>query len=288
MEQIAIIGLGLMGASLGLGLKASGFGGRVVGFARRDETRDFAMAHGMVDLAVDTPLAAAQNSDLIVVCVPIVSIEGVIRDMLPGVKPGCLLTDVGSTKAHLANALTNIVVEHQAFFIGSHPIAGSERQGVEAAVQDLYHLARVVVTPPSEDHGQFPVDQLCQFWKGLGAKVIVMTPEQHDLILARTSHLPHMIAATLASTVGRGSDGKDMARFCGTGMKDATRIAEGSPAVWLDILRTNRQNVLSELRAFHDILEQVINIVSGHEDDAVESFLKQAQKRRKQLVVSVE
>ena len=288
MEQIAIIGLGLMGASLGLGLKASGFGGRVVGYARRGETREFAKAHEMVDDVVESPIDAAKHSDLVVVCVPIVSIEGVIRDMLPGIKPGCILTDVGSTKAHLANRITSIVSEHHAFFIGSHPIAGSERHGVEAAVPDLYHLAKVVVTPPPEDQGRFPVDKLCRFWKGLGAEIIVMTPEQHDLILARTSHLPHMISATLASTVGRGPDGEEMARFCGAGVRDATRIAEGSPAIWIDILCTNRQNVLSELRAFHSILEQLIGIVSGQEDEVIESFLKQAQERRKQLVAEVE
>ncbi len=282
MNNVAIIGLGLMGASIGLALKASGCPGRVRGFARRPDTRAQALRRGVVDEVSDDPAAAVRDADFVVFCVPVLSVVDRIRDCRAGLKRDAVLTDVGSTKVGIVAGAQAELAGRSVAFVGSHPIAGSEQQGLEAARGDLYTGATVVVTPTG---GEPPsaVDRVDQFWRSLGASPLIMSPFEHDRIMARTSHLPHIVAAILARTVGRDGDLAQLASFCGPGFRDTTRIAEGSPDVWHDILRSNRSAIVNELQAFADALQSVADALQAESYEQIRAFLEKSRAMRKAL-----
>ena len=288
MKHVAILGLGLMGGSLGLALKRRGLADCVSAYARRAETRARALDHGMVDEAFDDPEAAVRDADLTVVCVPILATVDLIRRCRAGLKPGAIVTDVGSTKVAVAQEAEEAVAGTGTTFIGSHPIAGSEQQGIESAREVLYDNAWVVVTPRDAGADAAETERLADFWRSVGGRTQILAAARHDEVLARTSHLPHMVAVSLAATVGRGDDVTHLAHFCGTGFRDTTRIAGGSPEVWLDILRTNRQNVVQELTAFRNVLDELIRQLQGDEFKAVEMFLKQTQAVHEALTRDVD
>ena len=283
MERVAILGLGLMGGSLGLALKEKGNTGWVCGYARSEGTRREALAKGVVDQVFSTPQEAVAQADFVVLCLPILSMSEIVRVCLPHFKPGSLLTDVGSTKASLAQELPPLLTQGQVVFIGSHPIAGSEQQGLEAARSDLYHRAVVVITP-TEDSASLPLQRLEAFWTSLHSVVHIMKPELHDQILARTSHLPHLVATLLAFTVGREDLDHPIQAFCGSGFRDTTRIAEGSPLLWNDIFVSNKMSLLKELKAFKETLDRVIEATSGEDFEALKSLLEEGRVRRRNLL----
>jgi len=282
VKTVAIIGLGLMGGSLGLALKASGFGGRVRGYGRREETRAEAQRRGAVDEAFGDAGVAVEGAELAVFCAPILAIPPLVSNARAHLSPGCLLTDVGSTKAYLAGQIGSRLRGTTSVFIGSHPIAGSEQQGIQAARADLYRGAMIVVTP-TRDTPAPALETLRAFWERVGGIVRAMDPESHDQALARTSHLPHLAAALLASTVGRDDDPASWAELCGAGFRDATRIAEGSPEVWHDIIRTNAGAVARELRAFAGEVDQLSRLIEGEQFDSMKRFLEKARGRRRTL-----
>jgi prephenate dehydrogenase len=282
MKTVAILGLGLMGGSLGLALKAGRRGVTVRGYARRAETREEALRRGAVDKVFDDAGAAVEQAEFAVFCAPILAIPPLVSNCRAHLAPGCLLTDVGSTKSYLAGQIDSRLRGTTAVFIGSHPVAGSEQQGIGASRPDLYRGAVVVVTPGPEAP-QVAIQAVRSFWEGVGGLVRVMDPEEHDRVMARTSHLPHLAAALLASTVGREDDPARWAELCGTGFRDTTRIAEGSPEVWHDILRTNAGHAIEELRVFASEVTQLSNLIEEGRFDSMKAFLEKARDRRRAL-----
>ncbi len=272
-----------MGGSLGLALKARHFPGRISGYARRVENRDVALKLGVVDEIYDQPEPAIKDADLVIFCVPVLSIPGLVGDCRRSFKPRCILTDVGSTKVELAARIRPLLMGISATYIGSHPIAGSERHGLSASRVDLYEKAVVVITP---GHGapKPVVAQLTQFWEDLGAVVNVMSPEEHDQLIARTSHLPHVMAVLLSLTVGRDGDLRHVGKYCGPGFRDATRIAEGSSEVWHDIIRSNRYCLADELRAYKAELDSFLDVLTKGDFDKIRPLLDQARERRRTLL----
>ena len=196
MKTIAIMGLGLMGSSLGLALKKRGVDVEIRAYARRPETRDIALSLGAADSVFDDPTEAVAGADLVVFCVPILTIPELAKACLPGLSPDAILTDVGSTKGELATLMDDLLDGTDVVFVGSHPICGSEQEGIEAGSANLYKGAVTVVTPKAEAV-EGTVSEVSNLWKSVGSAVRVMSPEAHDEILATTSHLPHMVAATL-------------------------------------------------------------------------------------------
>ena len=283
MKKVAILGLGLMGGSLGLALKARRPGLCVAGYARRAESRGRAIRHGVVDEVFETPASAVARADLVILCTPILSMPELLKEALPGLAPGSLVSDVGSTKAWLAETLPAGLQGTGAAFIGSHPIAGSEQQGLDAARPDLYEGAAVILTPVPATPAS-PVEALRAFWEAVGGRVHVMTPARHDEIMARTSHLPHLAAAALAAVVGRGGNPRVWGPFCGTGFADSTRIAEGSPEVWHDILRTNAGPVREECRALASEMEKLSGLMERGQFDIIRQFLEETRERRRALL----
>jgi len=282
MKRIAILGLGLMGGSIGLALKNRRSPWTVAGYARRAETRDLALARNVVDEAHAEPGAAVRDADLVVLCLPIMANLSLLESCLEDLRDDALVTDVGSTKADLTKGIDALLVNRGASYVGSHPVAGSEKQGVEAAIPDLYQDALVIVTP-SASSTSAQVEMVSTFWRDLDSTVLVQSAEEHDQWMARTSHLPHMAAAALVASVGRGDDLARIRTFCGSGFRDTTRVAEGSPEVWLDILRTNRQNVVSELLLFKEEIESLCDHLAEERDHDVLSFLATCRNARQEL-----
>lgn len=280
MKRVAVIGLGLMGGSLGLALKARGLADRVAGYARREETRRKALEMGAVDEAHDAPEKAVAGADIAVFCVPILAIPDLVMTCRRSLHHRCIVTDVGSTKAELDARVEPLLQGTPGAYIGCHPIAGSEQQGLESARADLYDGAVVVVTPGKE-RAAWLLDEITAFWQGLGAVVRVMKPAEHDRIMARTSHLPHLVAALLARTVGRRGEGAaGLGEYCGPGFRDATRIAEGPAAVWHDIVQSNRHSIEKELEAFRGELNGLLEVLAGNRSEELVRFLDDARSTR--------
>ena len=277
MKTIAIMGMGLMGSSLGLALKARGVPVRVSAYARREDTRVLALERGMADAVFADPAEAVKGAKVVVFCVPILTTPELAKACLPSLKPGAVLTDVGSTKAELNRLMTEALAGTDAVFVGSHPISGSEQQGIEAAVADLYEGAVTIVTPDN-DAPAAAVEEISGLWKSAGSTVHLMEAETHDRILASTSHLPHLVAATLALSVG--SDGT----FCGSGFRDTTRIAEGSPKVWSDIVRTNAPALKEALKDFRVRLDELAARVEEGDGDKLTGWFDAARDQRKELL----
>ena len=285
MERIAIVGLGLMGASLGLALKQARGNARtpvIAGYARRASVRKYAVKHRMVDEVFGSPGAAIRDAELVVFCVPILSIPVLVGQARKDFRQGCVVTDVGSTKAEITTRIERLLDGRSVEYVGSHPIAGSEKQGIESAQADLYRGAVVIVTATGRESSG-AVRAVSGLWTHLGAAVKRMTPQDHDRIMARTSHLPHLAAALVASTAGREGDLDKLAAYCGPGFRDTTRIAEGSSGVWLDVFRSNLGSVERELKAFESQLQKLLKTIHKRDYRALKIFLEKSGSNRKSL-----
>ncbi len=251
---------------------------RVVGFARRPEVSAKAVRIGAADEMALDPVAAVCGADIVVLCVPVLRIAELAGACATGLKAGCIVTDVGSTKTHAIQGIESAVVGRGVRVVGSHPIAGSDETGLDAARKDLYEGAMVVVTL-TEHTDPSALAETGDFWRQLGARVEVMSPESHDAMLARTSHLPHIVAAALVNAV-LGGEGLRRAAFCGSGFRDTTRIAAGSEVLWHDIVRSNPEAVESALAEFSVEIERVLKALREGRFEAIRAFLAEARERR--------
>lgn len=287
-KQVTIIGLGLMGASLALALKKGRIAGKVVGFARRAETRRKARARKIVDLVCDRIADAVPGAEIVVVCAPVSTIPDLVRQCQPArprkpVLPA-VITDVGSVKERIVSQAEKIFTGKKSRFVGSHPLAGSEQRGLAAARADLYQGAVVAITPtPRTDPAA--ARKIKKFWKALGAEVIVVSPRWHDRIIARTSHLPHTIAALLAACVGRAA-ARRYGKFCGLGFQDTTRIAEGDPRLWRDILENNASFLRKELKVFARELSRLTEALKKGNGRQIEKCLERGRAGRRKLLAA--
>lgn len=277
VKTLSILGLGLMGGSLGLAARRSGVAARVHGYARREETRQAALDRGVVDAVFDDPCEAVRDADLVVICVPVLTIAPLVEACRDGLMSGAVVTDVGSTKGCLAATVDELLKDCDAQFVGSHPIAGSEETGIDATRADLYEQAVVVVTP-SDVCTDAALQRVVAFWGALDSVVKVCSPQEHDDILARTSHLPHLVAAALVwSVLG---DTPERGDYCGSGFRDTTRVAGGSETVWHDIVKTNRAAILAALNVHAQGIQTLIDAVQGEDLDALTAFLADARQLR--------
>lgn len=241
MERVTIIGVGLIGGSLGLALKKHGFQGAIAGVGRR-ETLEKAMAAGAIDQGHQELEPAVRHADLIYLATPISTILEQMRRVAAVAPKHALVTDAGSTKEQISD-LGAVVFSDSPVFIGGHPMAGSEKRGVENASADLFRNATYVLTPFRRQHLETPVARIFQEWLGrFGARVVVMDAELHDEVVAWTSHLPQLVATALATTVLENVS-RDQLYLAGTGLRDTTRLAESPYSVWRDICLTNTGNL---------------------------------------------
>jgi prephenate dehydrogenase len=278
-QKITIIGVGLLGGSIGLAVKRRKLAREVAGFVRRAASLKDCEKAGAVDFATTDLLAAVSNSDLVILCTPLAQMRPLTEQLLPALKRGAIVTDVGSVKADVVRELESIIAKSGAHFIGGHPMAGAEKTGVVAARANLFENTVCVLTPTKKSNAT-AVRKLEQFWQSLGARVLKLDAAQHDLLVSRTSHLPHVVAATLANLVLNPASPKTQAQLCATGFRDTTRIASGSPEMWRDIALTNRKNLSRSVDAFVAELKRFQVALKSGDDKAVEKIFATAKQRR--------
>jgi prephenate dehydrogenase len=280
MQRVAILGLGLMGGSLGMALRERKAAGEVVGYARRAPTRRAAVRLGAADRVTDRPEHAVAGADCVVLCVPVLAMPPLLEQCRHALEPGCVVTDVGSTKAWLARRFESVLRGTGAGFVGSHPMAGSEAMGLEAARSNLYDGALVFVTPAARRHAaRRDARHVHNLWRSVGARTATVSPEMHDRIAARVSHVVHLAAVALVANLHRRGGGR-WRPFCGSGMLDTTRVAAGSEVMWHDILRTNRDAIHRELVAYAAEIERIAAWLSGEDWGALRQLLRRSRSWR--------
>lgn len=279
---VAIVGVGLIGGSLGMAWRAGETVRRVIGIVRRPEAVEEVVAVGACDEATLDLAAGVAEADVVVVCTPVTTIVPTVQRLMPHVRPGCIVTDAGSTKRQICGALWQSCRD-DVIFIGGHPMAGSEREGVQAADPYLFQNAVYVLTPPPCVNPDV-LDRLRSLVEATGAHPVVMDPERHDLIVAAVSHVPHLMAATLVQTaLAVQASIPETLNLAAGGFRDTTRIASGSPEIWRDICLTNRlaiQEVLGHLRAIQERLEEALAAADG---EGIERFLAEARETRSKI-----
>lgn len=278
-QKVCVIGVGLLGGSLGMALRRKRLARRVVGYVRRPGAVEECRRLGAVDEATTDLDGAVEGADLVVLCTPLAQMPGLAAAMAGRLKSGVVVTDVGSVKTPVVRQLEPVLHRVGAYFVGSHPMAGNERSGVGAAHPRLFDGAVSVVTPTARTDPS-ALGQVRHLWTGLGCRVLEMPPDQHDRLVSRSSHLPHVVAAALAALVlAPGRSGAQKA-LCATGFRDTTRVASGSPEMWRDIAVANRQHLD---RALVDLIRQLQRVRRWlHRADgaALLQFFRTAKERR--------
>jgi len=281
--KIAIIGVGLLGGSLAQACRKRGLADKVVGFGRTQTKLEKAQAFQIID-SYETGLeAAVTQADLVVLCPPVGAMTPLVREMVPFLQPGSLVTDVGSVKKPLVGEIQALMPD-SVYFVGSHPIAGGEKSGFEASTPDLFQNEKCIVTPTPKTNPSALV-KIRGLWEQVGMQVITMDVEEHDHIFGAVSHLPHVIAYVLMNTIGGIStkNHDEIASFSGKGLKDTTRIASSDPAMWRDICLSNKKQVLILIDKFQGTLQQVRNLIENEDSQLLEQTFETAKKYRMNL-----
>jgi prephenate dehydrogenase len=277
LDTISIIGLGLLGGSLGLAINRVFPRVKRLGYSHRPATREKALLAGTVDHAFSTIHQAVQNAQLVILASPIGTFASIMQEMADALPDGCLVTDVGSTKT-LPARWAREKLPKRVQFLGSHPMAGSEQRGVDYARADLFDDAYCIITPTAAAKPD-TIAFLQDFWTQLRMHVCQLTPRIHDQVLARISHLPHMLAVALVNC----SDAKEIL-MCGKGFLDTTRIASGPESIWRDIVCSNPDNIDAAIVRLIKELTRIRKALKKNNDQAILDILTQARIKRNDLV----
>ncbi len=262
-DRIAIFGVGLLGGSLGLAAKERGLCREAVGTGRSQSALEEAVRLETIDRYEVDPAAAAAEADLIVLCTPVRHILDALPAIMAAAKPGAVVTDVGSTKASIVRTGEGAQREGGAFFVGSHPMAGSEKTGVRHARSNLYAGATCFVAKsPSTNSEAF--GKVCAFWEALDSRIVIARPERHDELVAKVSHLPHLVAVALMHVVEECAEDKNLIKgIIGNGFRDMTRIAGGDSRMWEDICGENVAAIAEARRCFETALAKVMDAAAA-------------------------
>lgn len=279
VKQITIIGVGLIGGSFALALKKNGLTAEIVGYGRSEEKLQKGIELGVIDRYETSIEAAVKGSDLILLAVPVGSIIKILPQLKSAIDAGATITDVGSTKGSVVDAVRNVFGEVPARFIPGHPIAGTEKSGVEAAFPTLYHNRRVILTP-LENSDPDAIEMVRELWQQTGAEVSEMSVERHDDVLAATSHLPHMLAFTLVDTLANLEEHDDIFRYAAGGFRDFTRIASSDPQMWHDICLNNKDALLAIIARFQSDLEGLTQAIRDGDADEIRTKFERAKAER--------
>ncbi|MSU19927.1 MAG: prephenate dehydrogenase/arogenate dehydrogenase family protein [Pedosphaera sp.] len=278
-QKITLIGVGLLGGSLGLAIKQRGLAKKVEGFVRRPASIAECEQFGVVDRATCDLISAVEQADLVILCTPIAQMRELTEKMLPALRKEGIVTDVGSVKTSVVDDLETLVAGAGGHFIGSHPMAGAEKMGVSAARADLFNNAICAITPTVRSPTK-AVRRVEDFWRSLGARPLKLSSELHDEFISRSSHLPHVVAAELANYVLSPAYPKEQGLLCGNGFRDSTRIASGSPEMWRDIALANRKKLARVLGVFIEDLQEFQLALENADTKAVQEFFEVAKLRR--------
>ncbi len=278
-NKVAVLGLGLLGGSIGLGLRKRQAAGIVAAYARREKTVAEGLAAGAADVISTDLMEVVEGADIIILCTPVFQMGNLAGRICSGLKPGAVVTDVGSVKGCVIRDVEEPIRLCGGHFIGSHPMAGSEKTGVQSARADLLVDAACVVTPTPRTHME-SLQVLEDFWKALGARVLRMDAATHDELVARSSHLPHVLSAAIAHYVLDPRWPSEQPGLCSTGFRDTSRLASGSPEMWRDICLSNRSAILQALNEWDAELKVFRAALEAADDQKVLDYLISAKSRR--------
>ena len=277
-DRVAIIGVGLIGGSLGLALLERGLAREVTGAGSRRENLELALETGAINRIAASPAKAVEGAELVIIATPISATIPVLRAIKPFLAPGAVVTDVGSAKSAVVFEAEELLAGG-IHFVGGHPMAGSEQNGVRGADPYLYENAYYIITP-TENTRPEAVARVRRMALGVGARVIEMDPAGHDLAVAAVSHLPHLLAAALVNTVAGLPGSAQVLPLAAGGFRDVTRIAAGSPVMWRDIFKTNKRRLLDMIHAFRSVLDRFEGAVENEDDAVIMAELSRARETR--------
>ena len=278
--QVTIVGVGLIGASLGLALKRAGVVDAVYGVGRSKANLDQAIAMGAID-GVLTLEEAAKQSQVIVLCVPVAQMRATFIALEPFLEPHTLLTDAGSTKGDVILAAKEVLGKKACQFVPAHPIAGGAQHGAVAAKADLFDGKQTIICQLQEN-AKVDVELMTQFWESTGARVRKIGAVQHDAIFAAVSHLPHVLSYALMVSVLNSEDAQEKLQHAGAGFRDFTRIAASSPEMWRDICLANRTAILKELDQYLSVAEHLRELIANADAAGLEKVFTKASKARQE------
>lgn len=283
-ERVALIGLGLIGGSLGHAMKRGGLARHIAGYARSDETRRRALEIGFVDSVHETAAEVAKDADLVIVCTPVGALGAIAAEIEPHLKKGAILTDVGSVKLAVIRDMGPHVPEG-VHFIPGHPIAGTEESGPDAGFADLFDDRWCILTPVAGTDAA-AIERLSAFWTACGSKVDVMEPKHHDLVLAIVSHLPHIIAFNIVGTANdlETVTQSEVIKYSASGFRDFTRLAASDPTMWRDVCLNNKEPILEMLGRFSEDLTALQRAIRWGDGDKLFDLFTRTRAIRRSIV----
>ncbi len=279
IQKLVICGVGLIGGSFALALRRAGAVKRIVGVGRSPESLARAVARGVIDEAVTDWRSALDGADLVLLAMPVGQMDAVMAAMAPHLRPGTVVTDAGSTKRDVIEAVYRHLNAHIAHVVPAHPIAGAEKSGVEAAFASLYDGRKVVVTPLPENEPA-AILRVREAWEACGAVIHEMPPQDHDRVFAAVSHLPHLLAFGLVHDLAGRANAEQLFGFAASGFRDFTRIAGSHPEMWRDICIANRQAVLAELDQYLAELAYLRALLLSGDGERLEQLFAEARRAR--------
>ena len=285
-DRVALIGLGLIGSSLSHIMRRMNLAGQICGYAKSAATRNRAAEIGLVDSIADSAGLAVTGADLVILCIPVGTYAEIAREIGPSLKAGCILTDVGSVKSAIVRDVSPFIPPG-VHFVPGHPIAGTEQSGPDAGFAELFANRWCIITPlPGSD--SWAVSRLEAFWRACGSNVELMTPEHHDLVLAITSHLPHLIAYNIVATAADLEEvtSSEVIKFSAGGFRDFTRIAASDPIMWRDVFLNNRDAVLEMLGRFSEDLSALQRAIRWGDGETLHSLFTRAREIRRGIIAA--
>ncbi len=283
-NRLALIGVGLIGSSIARAARSENAVGSIVATARSPQTRRRIAELGLADQVVETNAAAVEGADLVIVCIPVGACGPVAQEIGPHLAKSAIVSDVGSVKAAVVRDMRPHLPPHVQF-VPAHPVAGTEYSGPDAGFAELFVNRWCILTPP-ENTDALATDKLAAFWRLLGANVETMTPEHHDLVLAVTSHLPHLIAYTIVGTADelQNVTRSEVLKFSAGGFRDFTRIAASDPTMWLDVFLANKEAVLEVLGRFNEDISALTRAIRNGDGATLFEHFTRTRAIRKGIV----
>lgn len=286
-KKIVIAGLGLIGGSLSLSLKKNKYPCKIVGIEREKSIHDKAFELGLVDEKMASLDETCRDADLFVLCVPVAQTENVLKVVLPYLPSNCLITDTGSTKCDVVAQARSVLKENVGRFIPAHPIAGLEKNGPEAAINNLFEGKKTVIAQLPENKKQ-DVQKIQRLWQSCGAIIHHLTPQEHDLTFATVSHMPHLLAYALVNMIVHHPQAELFFQYAASGFRDFTRIAASSPEMWRDISMANRDHLLAALEQYLLQLENMKQALVANDSKALFEVFDCAQQARQNWAKTIE
>lgn len=279
MKKLVIFGVGLIGGSVALALKKQANAPLCVGVGRNQASLDQALALHIIDEATTDIATALNDADMVLIAAPVAQTERILKSIQPHLNNKTIVTDAGSTKTDVLAIAKTVLGGQAKQFVGGHPIAGAEKSGPTAAMDDLYIGKNVVLTPSAENEPT-AINQVRQLWLDCGANVVEMSAEKHDGIFATVSHLPHVLAFALVEDMASRNNADELFQFAASGFRDFTRIAGSSPEMWRDISFANRTALLNEINTYELALAKLKQTLAAEDSEGLQALFERASKAR--------